>query len=313
MICRNPIDSSNFKYPIYDALGRTVKVPCNTCLACRANKILNYSARISYERINNPECSFVTFTYDKNHLKYNFGFYEPTLKRSDLHKYIDKVRHLLPKDVKFKYFASGQYGDRFNRPHYHVLFIGLDFVKYYKFFKDSWNLGSVDVQPMLSGSVQYVCSYLHHQKFGSDSLDSQFFDNGLDEPFLSMSPGIGSDFYLAHIFELLNGLPVFYGSSSVQVPSYYRRKYLKLSQFSLDNIRDSLVLNRKYHYNSMLEAGYTDFGKFVKMKSEQQDFQLINSLRSRGCPISQSYLFGNTVYSFDKGFINSLANSALKA
>ena len=83
---------------------------------------------------------FVTLTYDDEHLPEN-----ASLVVSDLQKYIKRVRKECDKIGKrIRYFACGEYGDRYGRPHYHAIIFGLSQSKSDKVIMDSkWPYGRV--------------------------------------------------------------------------------------------------------------------------------------------------------------------------
>ena len=106
MSCSNPL----YLDGIRNLYGRLVPVPCRHCLSCRVDAITMWNYRIMSEYISHPS-SFVTVTYDDNHLHYinedylnseyvkskskysrhdfgaSIGLY-PTLHKEDFTKYI---------------------------------------------------------------------------------------------------------------------------------------------------------------------------------------------------------------------------------
>lgn len=72
---------------------------------------------------------------------------------------------------KFRYFANGEYGGKFGRPHYHVLFFGQDFLegsykvgldgKYYEspLLNEVWGNGNVTLAPLEPAAAFYVAGY----------------------------------------------------------------------------------------------------------------------------------------------------------
>lgn len=292
MSCAYPVDTSNWRNPVYSALGRPISVPCNSCACCRADNVARWQARLNFEYLDKPSC-FVTLTMDDFHLDYNRGYYAPTVKRETFHRFIDKLHHVCPD--KFTYFACAEYGDERYRPHYHIVFFGLDFVKYYRFFSKYWKRGRVDVGPLLSGGIRYILKYLEKQKFDKAYNDSVYYDNGLDEPFLSMSPGIGSEVYLAHYDELRNGLPMVFGSRSIVAPTYYRRKFLRLCSDTVSSsIQYQLNILRKLRKEaSRMNMSVTDYSSW---KAKDRELKLVNRLRSKGIPVRERSIFGHKSY-----------------
>jgi len=66
---------------------------------------------------------FVTLTYNDEKIPKVFGV--PTLLKSDVQKFIKRVRNLYGEGIK--YYLCGEYGDENKRPHYHICLFGIDF------------------------------------------------------------------------------------------------------------------------------------------------------------------------------------------
>lgn len=87
----------SFPFQKYDSKTKQfLTIPCGNCLACRLDKQLLWTARCHSEEIKGRN-AFVTFTYDDLHIRHNEGALLPTLRRDDLHKYIDNIRHKINK------------------------------------------------------------------------------------------------------------------------------------------------------------------------------------------------------------------------
>lgn len=97
-----------------------VTVPCGNCVGCKVEKSRKWAVRCMHEASLHVHNSFVTLTYNNENLPRR-----GTLVKRDLQLFFKRLRKAL--DVKFRYFAVGEYGDKYGRPHYHVLFFGLDF------------------------------------------------------------------------------------------------------------------------------------------------------------------------------------------
>lgn len=309
MSCPNMIDTRSWRNPIYDVLHRPVSIPCGSCASCRADKIAQWSVRLDFEALNKPS-AFVTLTCDDYHLEYNPGFYEPTLKKSVLHKFIDKLHHVVPD--KFTYFACGEYGDSKGRPHYHVVFFGLDWCKYYHLIPRFWRKGKCDVGPVLSGGCRYVLKYMEKQQFNKEYNDSVYYDNGLDVPFVSMSPGIGSAVYLAHLDELLRNAPLNFGSRTVLAPVYWRRKYLHLDKTTLEtSIACKLAYVRSVrHKADRMKMSVSDYLTWFAKNRERR---LINRMQKQGVPVYEKLVFGHSSYHINSSDLDRYVDMALAA
>ena len=88
--------------PFKDKNGRVFA--CGQCYACRVNYTSMWSLRLLYELKDWDSASFVTLTYDKEHLKSN------SLVQEDFRNFMKRVRRDLPKDRKIRYYMCGEYG-----------------------------------------------------------------------------------------------------------------------------------------------------------------------------------------------------------
>lgn len=167
-----------------------LKVNCGRCLPCRIRKSEEWAARCALEAQLHDNNCMLTLTYDNEHLPS-----DRLVSKRDLQLFIKRLRKAIA-PVKIKYFACGEYGSRFSRPHYHILIFGWrpdDLVLLSgqndlfnsAFVFDIWKKGFVSVGLDVSAkSARYVAKYF--QKNIAD------FEDGKNA-FLLMSnkPGIG--------------------------------------------------------------------------------------------------------------------------
>lgn len=173
MSCVSPLE---FRIKNRYGYRENIKVPCGHCLNCMIKKQSQIEFLAKKELIENYQAgksaSFVTLTYDDNHLPLNDeGFY--TLKRKDVQDFLKRMRrnmeyHNRKRDFKILY--CGEYGDGSHstsktgvstcRPHYHIVFIGLgpNEVKFYT--SKLWRNGLCDIGPLGAGGIRYLCKYM---------------------------------------------------------------------------------------------------------------------------------------------------------
>ena len=180
------------KSDLYDRrTGSCVVLPCGRCIGCRLDSLAIWSVRASYEMVKYRN-AFVTFTYDTLHLPYNVGSLVPTLRKDDFHKFLNSFRHNIRNNYTncmpylctpdYKYYCVGEYGDSFQRPHYHALFFGLDFYDFSKVFSKYWLNGSVQSDSVSKSSIRYVFDYMTKSAKGSFAENLYDF-NGRERPF----------------------------------------------------------------------------------------------------------------------------------
>lgn len=158
---------------------------------------------------------FLTLTYDD-------ACCPVSLRKKDFQDWMKRFRHDVP---SVKYFACGEYGEQFGRPHYHVLIFGIDddhpvFINVRhqcangrRGYLDSWKFGLVHLGYVSEESCQYVAKYTLKQSKPADSmlLEEKFRDNDsealIEKPFQLMSrrPALGDGYMREHYERILAG------------------------------------------------------------------------------------------------------------
>lgn len=95
-----------------------VKLPCGKCIGCRLERSRKWAMRCVYEAQLHDENSFLTLTYAPENLPSN-----GSLCKRHLQLFMKRLRKAYP-GGKIRYFACGEYGEKFSRPHYHVILFG---------------------------------------------------------------------------------------------------------------------------------------------------------------------------------------------
>lgn len=165
--------------------------PCGGCLPCRIKRKRTWTHRLILEATQHSENAFVTLTYDDTNLPSN-GHLVPT----HLTNFIKRLRH----KWNFRYFASGEYGDHTERPHYHLLAFGAPTCERGQtdlrktrcctvcdHYRKTWTYGAVQVARLETASCAYTAGYV------TKKLTAKPLSAGLPKEFtrMSLKPGIG--------------------------------------------------------------------------------------------------------------------------
>lgn len=196
---------------------RGYTVPCGQCIACRLNYAKFWSIRMMQELKLHDKACFVTLTYDDSHCPDNMY-----LCPEHLQLFWKRVR----KRCKIRYFACGEYGDRFGRPHYHAIIYGLA-PDDRNIIEDCWSYGLVHVGTVTFDSCNYVAKYMT-KKLRGNSLKEKLSKEPYYIPeFVVMSrrPGIGAELsFEMEQFLKDNGFVYRKGKRS-SIPRYYKDKF----------------------------------------------------------------------------------------
>ena len=200
---------------------------------------------------------FVTFTYDDDSLI--FADVEPCLYKRHLQLYFKQLRKQLEKR-SIKYYAVGEYGDLFNRPHYHALIFYrgmLDWFRLKMIIKDTWKYGICQVLPV-SGAQGYVTKYI--LKF--DHREH------LVKPFSLISHGLGIDYLsdkmVSYHRSNLTSYATKPGGYRISLPRYYKDKIFSeyerlLLKQRADIYRKSKDLEKLARFDLQLDFGVNPF------------------------------------------------------
>lgn len=154
---------------------------CGRCISCRKKKAREWTIRLLHEHQSwKNVTSFVTFTYDKEHIHKGYG-----LCHRDYQLFMKRLReHFAGR--KIKYFVAGEYGPKTGRPHYHAIIFGIGPSDARKYIPQLWGLGSVHVGVSITPAVMsYVSQYIIKK------LSKECYDTTRPPPYLICSKGLG--------------------------------------------------------------------------------------------------------------------------
>lgn len=188
------------------------------------------------------ECCFLTLTYDDAHCPE-----DGSLRQRDLQLFLKRARKRL--GVKLRYFACGEYGENFGRPHFHVCLFGFDFVFDRVLFKKSgggfdiytsallssiWTDGFASVGELSFESAAYVARYVCKKVTGDQAkthyaklslATGEIYEAVPEFARMSLKPGIGSDWYDKYWSDVFPRDFVVMNGMKVKPPRYYDGKF----------------------------------------------------------------------------------------
>lgn len=173
-----------------------VQVPCSRCIGCRLERSRQWAIRCVCESQMHDQNCFLTLTYRDEELLH--GYLRPTLFPRHLELFWKRLRKEYGDGIR--YFACGEYGERFGRPHYHACVFGFDFPD--KTFHSSkngidlyhsnsldllWSHGNCLIGSVTFESAAYVARYIMDKKLGQAA--SFYTEQGIEPEFVRMSRG----------------------------------------------------------------------------------------------------------------------------
>lgn len=193
--------------PVY--IANVGEVGCGKCRACRVAKTREWAVRLLHEQTGWDKAVFLTLTYNEENRPEG-------LSKRDLVNYFKRLRR---DDAVFKYFAVGEYGEKYGRPHYHAILFGLGVRD--KRLKENWPLGFIKTGTVTVDSCMYVAGYIQKKLSG---LKAKLAYGDLQSPFSLMSKGLGLEWMENNSAQLISKVGLTLGGKEMSLPRYYRKK-----------------------------------------------------------------------------------------
>lgn len=180
-------------------------------MACRVNRVSMWTTRMMHELKEHAAAVFVTLTYETP---------PPggSVQKADLQKFFKRLRKNSGKKVR--YYAGGEYGTNYHRPHYHAVVYGLG-KQEKKVIDLSWGLGFTSVGDVNEKTCAYVAKYIMDKKTGKET---KFYEEKkLNPEFAVMSrrPGIGARYIEKYQDEIAQRGFCLTDRKQVPIPRFY--------------------------------------------------------------------------------------------
>nr|QJB19474.1 MAG: replication initiator protein [Microvirus sp.] len=202
--------------PIY-LKEQNMFVNCRKCAECKMARAKEWSVRLYSELKTNPEACFISLSYKDS---------PRSLVKADLQNFIKRLR----KDYQLKYFACGEYGDKYLRPHFHAILYGVNFKDKKLFSKSAkgkdiwisdtlakyWPYGIHSIQECTFATMIYTALYA--QK------DKKLLPDGLLPEFNLFSKGLGNDYLMEKLDTFLETDQVYIDGHSYKIPESVLKK-----------------------------------------------------------------------------------------
>lgn len=217
--------------------GRPVTIPCGWCVGCRVDKSKSWTIRALCESKLHEQNWFATLTYAPE-------FVPRELVRRDWQLTAKRLRKAAG---PFRYMVVGEYGENLGRPHFHVIFFGLQLSDLKPWRKShghqvwrsavldaAWGMGIAEIGSLSVDSAAYVCGYIQKKIVGEmaeshyaavDGETGELFHREPEFMLMSRRPGIGHDWlsrYHPEVYGVRDGVVV-PGGQVFKPPSYFDR------------------------------------------------------------------------------------------
>ncbi len=202
MPCYRPIEVAIRRKSLYQLrkINDWQVVPCGSCVGCRAEQARQWAVRMMHEARMHQSNLFVTLTYSDEELPNN-----GEVIAKDFSGFVKRLRKTQERKISF--FGCGEYGERTQRPHYHALLFGIEFLDRDCGFDTSrpdvwrsetldhlWGRGLCEGGSVTMASASYVAGYVRKKVKRKDYARANPLTGELLAPEfsrMSLRPAIG--------------------------------------------------------------------------------------------------------------------------
>lgn len=251
--------------------GSELALPCGQCIGCRLERSRQWAMRCLHESELYEMNCFITLTYDDAHLPKN-----GSVDVREFQLFMKRLRKEFGDGIRF--FHCGEYGEKFQRPHYHACLFNFDFAD--KVFWQErngnklyisddlnriWGLGHAIIGDVTFESAAYVARYIC-KKITGDDAKAHYGDRSPEYVTMSRGSkklgtgGIGKGWYDKYKSDIYPSDFAVIRGSKMRPPKYYDGLY------EIDNPRlfaglKSRRVSRIRHLVPLIDrlAGKSDF------------------------------------------------------
>lgn len=238
-----------------------LELPCGQCIGCRLERSRQWAIRCIHEAARHEENSFITLTYDDDHLPE-----DRSLNVRHFQLFMKKLRK--NNDHKIRFYHCGEYGDTTDRPHYHAILFGHDFEDKILWknnndnplyisdsLTETWGKGFCTIGDVTFQSAAYVARYVMKKINGDHAQDHYQYINEYGEVFdrkpeyttMSRRPGIGHGWFSKYQGEVYPRDEVIVNAHPVRPPKYYDRILENENPKAYRKVRGKRVQKAKEH------------------------------------------------------------------
>lgn len=216
--------------PVKGFSDKPVEVSCKSCLGCRLDRSREWAVRCVHEASMYERNCFITLTFNDE----NQGVLQD-LDVRDFQLFMKRLRKRFGAGIRF--FACGEYGEKFSRPHHHACLFNFDFpdrvlwqcrngINLYRSaeLEKLWEYGFSTVGDVTFESAAYVARYLLKKVLGT-AADAHYAGKRPEFTHMSRRPGIARSWYERYKGDCFPDDFVVYKGRKVGVPKYYGNLY----------------------------------------------------------------------------------------
>lgn len=225
-----------FPVGCYDCWNKLSFRPCGQCIGCRLDYSRQWAIRCVHESQLHDENCFITLTYNNENLPQN-----RSVDKREIQMFMKKLRKNI--DKKVRYFSCGEYGEKFNRPHYHIALFGYDFDDKEMFkcdqtrwkdkngrptntlyrsrsLEDIWTKGFSSIGELTFESAGYIARYVT-KKITGDKGPNHYKGRMPEFALMSRRPGIGTEWIERYYRDVYPKDFITFKGKKIKPPKHY--------------------------------------------------------------------------------------------
>ncbi len=256
---------------------RPVTLPCGQCIGCRLERLRQWAIRCVHEASLHDDNAFITLTYNDQHL--------PADRSLDIRTFQLFMKRLRKKinPLKIRFYACGEYGETYGRPHYHAIIFGYGFpdktrwketngetLYRSKLLEKAWtdpdtnkSLGYSSIGTVTFSSAAYVARYIL-KKINGKNADAHYEcihpETGeitqLKPEYTNMSrrPGIGSRWFDQYKTDVYPEDFIIINNKKMRPPKFYDARFELFSPEEFKKIKSKRIRGAKLNHADQTPA-----------------------------------------------------------
>jgi len=240
-----------------------VKVPCGQCIGCRIDRSRQWALRCVHEASLYQKNTFITLTYNDENVPKN-----GSLNKKHFQDFMKRLRKEYGPNIRF--YHCGEYGEKFQRPHYHACLFNFDFpdkqiwrtvrdTKYYRSqsLQDLWGYGFCTIGDVTYQSAAYVARYILKKQTGPSSylkyVDMDYSTGEIlnekipEYTTMSRRPGIAKSWFQQFNTDVYPSDFIIQNNKKHKPPRYYDSLFELMSPKEMAFIKSQRKLNAAKH------------------------------------------------------------------
>jgi len=237
-----------------------VTVPCGQCVGCRLERSRQWAIRCVHEASLYDQNCFITLTYNSLNLPS-----DKSLHKDHFQKFMKRLRFSYPHQ-RIRFFHAGEYGEKFQRPHYHACLFNFDFPDKVLFkqvngndlytsqsLDNIWGCGFSLIGSVTFESAAYVARYIMKKITGKHALEHYaqidtftgeiIAERQPEYTTMSNRPGIGRDWFDKFASDVYPDDFIVLNQKKLKTPRYYDSRFEILFPDEYKSVKSKRKLN----------------------------------------------------------------------